>query len=162
MPDAATWPYSLLVAAVAHEPDVPALGPDERDGLAATLVDVLGRLDALFDAPMPYMLWFHQRPSDGGPWPTAHLHLHLAPLYRSPGTQRYVALKHLVLGRLASEAMRGRFEREIQAAASLDHPHIVTIFAVGEGGPDNEPYVALEYLEGQTLRERMYMQLYCK
>ncbi|MCB9371995.1 MAG: galactose-1-phosphate uridylyltransferase [Microthrixaceae bacterium] len=98
VPDAATWPYSLLVAAVAHEPDLPALGPDERDGLAATLVDVLGRLDALFDAPMPYMLWFHQRPSDGGPWPTAHLHLHLAPLYRSPGTQRYVAAGELGSG----------------------------------------------------------------
>ena len=61
-------------------------------------MDALGRLDRLFDAPMPYMLWFHQRPTDGGRWPTAHLHVHVAPLYRSPGTQRYVAAGELGSG----------------------------------------------------------------
>ena len=72
-------------------PDLPALDDEGRDGLAAVLVDVFGRLDRLFDAPMPYMAWFHQRPTDGGDWPTAHVHLHVAPLLRAPGTPRYVA-----------------------------------------------------------------------
>jgi UDPglucose--hexose-1-phosphate uridylyltransferase len=44
---------------------------------------------------MPYMLWFHQRPTDGGDWPSAWLHLHVAPLYRSPGTPRFVAAGEL-------------------------------------------------------------------
>ncbi len=91
VPHAANWPYGLLVAPAAHVPDLPALDDDGRDGLAAVLVDALGRLDRLFDAPMPYMAWFHQRPTDGGAWPTAHVHLHVAPLYRSPGTPRFVA-----------------------------------------------------------------------
>ena len=47
---------------------------------------------------MPYMLWFHQRPTDGGAWPEAHVHLHIAPLYRSPGTQRFVAAAELGAG----------------------------------------------------------------
>ena len=98
VPDAATWPSALVVAPDAHEPDLPSLGDAGRTGLAEVLVDALGRLDRLFDAPMPYMLWFHQRPTDGGHWPTAHLHVHVAPLYRSPGTQRYVAAGELGSG----------------------------------------------------------------
>lgn len=98
VPDAATWPYALQVAPVTHEPDLPSLDDAGRDGLAAVLVDVLARLDTLFDAPMPYMLWIHQRPFDGAPWPTAHLHVHVAPLYRAPGTQRFVAAGELGSG----------------------------------------------------------------
>lgn len=98
VPDAATWPYALLVAPDAHEPDLPELGDAGRTGLAEVLVDALGRLDALFDGPMPYMLWFHQRPTEGGAWPNAHLHVHVAPLYRSPGTQRFVAAGELGSG----------------------------------------------------------------
>lgn len=98
VPWAATWPYALTVATVDHVPDLPALDDSGRDGLAALLVDVLARLDRLFDAPMPYMLWFHQRPTDGGSWPRAHLHLHVAPWYRSPGTPRFVAAAEVGAG----------------------------------------------------------------
>ena len=76
-------------------PDLPALDGGARDDLAAVLVDVLARLDQLFDAPMPYMLWFHQRPTDGGLAATAHLHAHVAPLLRAPGTPRFVAAGEL-------------------------------------------------------------------
>jgi UDPglucose--hexose-1-phosphate uridylyltransferase len=66
--------------------------------MASALVDATRRLDALFDAPMPYMLWIHQRPTDGGDWPSAHLHVHIAPLLRSPGTPRFVAAGELGSG----------------------------------------------------------------
>ena len=91
VPWAPSWPFELLVAPSAHVADLPSLDDAGRDGLSAVLVDILGRLDRLFDAPMPYMLWFHQRPTDGGDWPTAHLHLHVAPFLRSPGTPRFMA-----------------------------------------------------------------------
>jgi len=91
VPAAADWPFGLLVAPEAHLPDLPSVDDGGRDGLAAVLVDVFGRLDRLFDAPMPYMAWWHQRPTDGGDWPAAHVHLHVAPLLRSPGTPRFVA-----------------------------------------------------------------------
>lgn len=98
VPSAATWPFALIGAPVTHGPDLPSLDDAGRDGLAAILVASLGRLDRLFDAPMPYMMWFHQRPTDGGRWPLAHLHVHVAPLYRSPGTQRFVAAGELGSG----------------------------------------------------------------
>ena len=91
VPPAATWPYEL-------RPGTPHRGagpgrPDgcDRDGLAAALVDALARLDQLFDGPMPYMLWIHQRPTDGGRLargPGARPHHAAVPGAR---VQRYVA-----------------------------------------------------------------------
>jgi UDPglucose--hexose-1-phosphate uridylyltransferase len=95
VPWAANWPYELLLATHTRVPDLPSLDDRGRDGLAAILLDVLARLDRLFDEPMPYMMWFHQRPTDGGEWPEAWLHLHVAPLHRAPGTQRFVAAGEL-------------------------------------------------------------------
>lgn len=90
VPWAASWPYELVVAPTERRPDLVALPPDERDDLAAVLVDALSRLDALFDAAMPYMLWIHQQPTDGSA-PAFWLHVHIAPLWRGPGTPRFVA-----------------------------------------------------------------------
>ncbi len=98
VPDAPMWPYEILVSPDRHLPDLPSANDSARAGLALVLADVLVRLDQLFDAEMPYMLWVHQRPTDGGEWPTAHLHLHIAPILRGPGTQRFVAAGELGSG----------------------------------------------------------------
>jgi UDPglucose--hexose-1-phosphate uridylyltransferase len=96
VPWAATWPYELVVAPDPPDggtgpADLPGLSPAGRRGLATVLVDCLARYDALFDAPMPYMLWIHQRPFDGGDWPHLPVHVHLAPHLRAPGTARFLA-----------------------------------------------------------------------
>lgn len=94
VPAAAIWPYELRIAPLGEVPDLTAPACD-RDGLAAILVDALARLDQRFDEPMPYMLWIHQRPTDGGEWPGARVMVTIAPLLRAPGTQRYVAAAEL-------------------------------------------------------------------
>ena len=81
-----------------HVADLPSLSSDERDELASALTELVRRLDALFDAPMPYMLWIHQRPFDGGEWPEARVHVHIAPLLRAPATQRFMAAGELGSG----------------------------------------------------------------
>ena len=61
------------------------------------------------------MLWIHQRPTDGGAWPEAHLHLHIVSPMRSPDVQRYVAAAELGSGEFinpvvpedAAAALRG-------------------------------------------------------
>jgi UDPglucose--hexose-1-phosphate uridylyltransferase len=97
VPTAAAWPYELRMGPGAHVPDLAAAMPS-ADEFAGVLVDALARLDQLFDAPMPYMLWIHQRPTDGGPWPAAHLHVHVAPVLRGPATPRFVAAGELGSG----------------------------------------------------------------
>lgn len=98
VPDAAAWPYELLLAPTEHHPDLPSLDDAGRNDLAAILADALGRLDRLFDAPMPYMLWIHQCPTDGADWPLAHLHVEVAPLHRRAGVPRFVAAGELGSG----------------------------------------------------------------
>ncbi|MGH9113830.1 MAG: galactose-1-phosphate uridylyltransferase [Acidimicrobiales bacterium] len=98
VPAASAYPYGLVLAPFVHRADLPSLDGPQRDGLAELLVDVLARLDRLFDAPLPYMLWIHQRPTDGGLWPEAHLHVHIVSPMRSPGVQRHVAAGELGSG----------------------------------------------------------------
>ena len=64
---------------------------------------------------------------------------------------RKVALKLLAPELADNERFRERFLRESQLAASLDHPHIVPIYAAGEA--DGQLYLAMRYVEGYDLRE---------
>ena len=90
VPTAAVWPYELRIAPRTHLGDITA-AEKTWPAFADVLVDALSRLDRLFDAPMPYMLWIHQKPTDGGDWPNAHLHVHVTAIFRAPGVQRFVA-----------------------------------------------------------------------
>ena len=98
VPWAPSWPFEVLIFPRDHVADLPGAGRDLRAGLAAILVDCLGRVERLFGAAVPYMLWVHQRPATGQNWPAAHLHLHLAPLLRAPGMIRHLAAAELGAG----------------------------------------------------------------
>ena len=74
-------------------------------------------------------------------------------LARDQRLGRRVALKVIDPDKLAARGARERFQREASATAALAHPNVVTLFEVGE--VDGAPWVALEYIEGDTLRERI-------
>jgi UDPglucose--hexose-1-phosphate uridylyltransferase len=91
VPWAPAAPHAVRIAPLAQRPNLPSLSGPERDALARMLIDVLGRFDRAFATPMPYMFWFHQRPTDGGSWPHAWLHLEIAGVWRDDGVVRFVA-----------------------------------------------------------------------
>lgn len=67
--------------------------------------------------------------------------------------KRIVAIKMILAGNFASEAERQRFNAEAQAAAQLDHLNIVPIYEIGQHG--GMPFYCMEYVEGQTLSQRL-------
>ena len=109
---ASAWPIDLRLAPDDGAPDLPSLDDTQRDDLAALLVDVLGRLDALYDRPIPYMLWFHQRPFDRRAWHGPPLHAHLVSPWRDVGLTRYIAA-----GELGSGVYFNPVPPEVAAAA---------------------------------------------
>ncbi|MCZ6698525.1 MAG: protein kinase, partial [Planctomycetota bacterium] len=68
---------------------------------------------------------------------------------RQPGMGRDVAVKRLLAGSFATASMRRRFEREIQAVSALNHPNIVTVFAMDV--IDAQPVLAMEWVDGVPL-----------
>jgi len=70
---------------------------------------------------------------------------------RDTHLDRLVAIKVLPAGRVADPERRRRFVLEAKAASALNHPHIVTVHDIGT--VDGMDFIAMEYIEGQTLAE---------
>lgn len=72
---------------------------------------------------------------------------------RQISLNRIVAIKTLLSGSVATSVNQLRFQSEAESAGGLDHPHIVSVFEIGES--KSQPFFSMPYIEGTTLARRI-------
>jgi UDPglucose--hexose-1-phosphate uridylyltransferase len=88
---AAVYPVSIRIAPIHRIADLADMNAVDREILAATLVRVFTALDALFDAPLPYMMWINQAPRTRDDWPDAWFNIEIVSPWRAQGLPRFIA-----------------------------------------------------------------------
>ncbi|MST32372.1 galactose-1-phosphate uridylyltransferase [Acidimicrobiaceae bacterium USS-CC1] len=117
----ARFPYEVHIAPVRHRSSLPELDDDEREGLAVMLATVARTYDRLWGFSLPYVMAFHQLPTDGDAddWrPLSHLHVEFAPPNRAPDRLKYLAGSELAGGAFVTDVAPERAASELRAARS--------------------------------------------
>lgn len=117
VPEASTFPIAITIAPETQVPDLPSLDDAGRDGLAMMLVDLFGRLDRLYDQPLPYMMWLYQRPTDGQQWPESWFNIEIVSPWRSAGIARFIAAAEVACEEFFNPVIPEELARQLRALA---------------------------------------------
>jgi UDPglucose--hexose-1-phosphate uridylyltransferase len=115
VPVCARYPYEVWIAPRRAAPSLAALEPDERREFARVLKTVLLKYDALWSKPFPYVMVFHQAPTDGASHPEAHVHIEFYPPYRMQGRLKYLAGSELGAGVFTADTLPEKTAAELRA-----------------------------------------------
>jgi len=115
MPVCARYSYEVWVAPRRAAPSVADLDAAERREFARALKTVLMKFDRLWDRPFPYVMVFHQAPTDGQRHPEAHLHVEFYPAYRMRGRLKYLAGSELGAGVFTADTLPEEKAAELRA-----------------------------------------------
>jgi UDPglucose--hexose-1-phosphate uridylyltransferase len=116
VPFAARWPLEVHLYPHRHVPDLPALNAGERAELSWIYLDVLRRMEAVFDDTLPYIAAWHQAPvrTDRD---LARLHLQVFSTRRAPGRLKYLAGSESAMGAFVNDVRPERAARLLRDAA---------------------------------------------
>jgi UDPglucose--hexose-1-phosphate uridylyltransferase len=115
MPICARYSYEVWVAPKRPAQSFAALTDAERRAFARALKTVLLKFDGLWQRPFPYILAFHQAPTDGADHPEAHLHAEFYPAFRMPGRLKYLAGSEIGAGVFTADTLPEQKVLELQA-----------------------------------------------
>ena len=118
VPFYARWPYEVHVWSRRHVGSLSDFTPRDERELAAMLRVVARAYDRLpgFEAPFPYMMAMHQRPTDGETHHSAHFHVEFYPPFRSPGRLKYLATAETGGGNFLNDTLAEEKAPELRAA----------------------------------------------
>jgi len=91
LPFFAHWPYGVHIYPKRHVQALTDFTAKEQEMFAVVLKDILTRFDGLFQMKFPYMMVFHQKPSDGESYRYYLFHVEFYPPYRERGKLKYFA-----------------------------------------------------------------------
>ena len=115
VPVCARYAYEVWILPRRPAASLVALAPSQRTDLARGLKTVLMKFDRLWSGVFPYVMVFHQAPTDGQDHPEAHVHIELYPAYRMPGRLKYLAGSELGAGVFTSDTLPEEKAAELQA-----------------------------------------------
>lgn len=115
VPAFARYAYEVWIAPRRPSPSVASLSAAQRHDFARALKTVLLKYDGLWGTPFPYVMVFHQAPTDGQPHPESHLHIECYSAYRMPGRLKYLAGSELGAGVFTSDTLPEAKALELQA-----------------------------------------------
>ncbi|MCQ1951209.1 galactose-1-phosphate uridylyltransferase [Arthrobacter sp. zg-Y859] len=98
VPYAARWPLEIHLVPHRQVPDLAALTGEERDELAAVYLELLQRVDGLYDTPTPYISAWHQTPVNAADREAGWLHLQLTSPRRAADKLKFLAGSEAAMG----------------------------------------------------------------
>jgi UDPglucose--hexose-1-phosphate uridylyltransferase len=115
VPVCARYPYEVWIVPRRPAPSLADLDPGERADFARALKTILLKYDGLWQRPFPYVMVFHQAPTDGRPHPEAHVHVELYPAYRMPNRLKYLAGSEVGAGVFTADTLPDDKAAELRA-----------------------------------------------
>jgi UDPglucose--hexose-1-phosphate uridylyltransferase len=119
MPAFARYAYEVWIAPIEPLPSLADVDAPTRGSLARVLKTILTTYDSLWQRPFPYVMVFHQAPTDGQPHPEAHLHIEFYPAYRMQGRLKYLAGSELGAGTFTADTLPEERAGELRRVAEM-------------------------------------------
>ncbi|WP_104117893.1 galactose-1-phosphate uridylyltransferase [Arthrobacter sp. B1805] len=116
VPFAARWPLEVHLVPHRQVADLSGLAGEERDELTTVYLDLLGRLDALYPTPTPYIAAWQQAPIDDALRPASYLHLQLTSPRRAADKLKFLAGSEAAMGAFINDTTPEKVAEALRSA----------------------------------------------